>query len=71
MQTLIWIGAAITMLGIAGIFYVMLQALKAKQAGLEDAALRARLESLTPWNMGALFTASIGLMLVIAGIILG
>lgn len=72
MQILIWSGAAITLLGIAGLVLVGLKVTAAKRetAG-DDAALRARIQRLLPLNLAALFVSAIGLMMVVIGITLG
>ena len=71
MDILIWIGAAITVAGFAGIVRSIFAVAKARKAGLDDAALRVRLNGILPLNLGALFLSLIGLMMVVSGIILG
>ncbi|MDF2140090.1 hypothetical protein [Paenirhodobacter sp. CAU 1674] len=71
MDYLIWAGAAVSMAGLAGIIWCILAIAKAKRAGLDDAALRARLQRVVTINLGALFTSVIGLMMVVAGVMLG
>ena len=44
---------------------------RAKRAQLPDEEMRAVLQSALPLNLGALFLAVIGLMMVIVGIFLG
>jgi hypothetical protein len=70
MQTLIWAGAALTLLGVAGLVYCVLRALKARRAGLPDDALRAELQRVVLINLGALGVSFLGLMLVVLGIFL-
>lgn len=70
METLIWIGAAISLVGVIGLMACVLMAMKAKKAGLDDDALRARLKTVVVWNFGALMVSALGLMAVIAGIML-
>ena len=67
---LIWIGAALSVLGMVGIILSIVMVAKAKRAGLEDTEMRARISKILPLNMGALFVSMIGLMMVIVGIIL-
>ena len=67
---LIWIGAALSVLGMIGIIVSIVMVAKAKRAGLEDTEMRARISKILPLNMGALFVSMIGLMMVIVGIIL-
>ncbi|MDD8024212.1 MAG: hypothetical protein PHX82_14020 [Paracoccaceae bacterium] len=71
MDYLIWTGAAVSMAGLAGIVWCILAIAKAKRAGLDDAGLRARLQRVVVINLGALFTSVIGLMMVVAGVMLG
>ncbi|MCA8882598.1 MAG: hypothetical protein KDA50_02405 [Rhodobacteraceae bacterium] len=70
MEVLIWIGAAISLLGLAGLIACIVMATRAKRAGLADAELRDRLKRVVALNMGALMVSAIGLMCVIAGIML-
>ena len=71
MEFLIWIGAAVTLAGLAIIVWSILAILKAKRAGLSDEDLRARLQKAVTVNMGAFFVSAIGLIMVVAGILLG
>lgn len=71
MEILIWIGSGLTVLGVAGLAWCILQVVKAKRQGLDDEALRARLQSLVAVNLGALGVSAIGLMCVVAGLFLG
>lgn len=71
MQALIWTGAALTLIGIAGLGFCVLKAIRARRAGLEDAAMRAELQKVVTLNMAALGVSALGLMLVITGIALG
>ena len=71
MDILIWAGAAISLAGLAGIIWCIVAIARAKRAGLDDAALRARLKTVVAINLGALFTSVIGLMMVVLGVTLG
>lgn len=71
MEYLIWVGAAVSLLGMVGIFYCIFLALKAKRANLPEAEMRARLQRVVLLNMAALLLSMVGLMMVVAGIILG
>lgn len=68
---LIWSGATLTALGLGGLAWCVVAALRAKRQGLEGAAMEARLRPLVPLNLGALAVSAIGLMLVAIGAILG
>lgn len=71
MEWVIWIGAAVTLVGFAGIVYSIFAVMAARRAGLDDGAMRARLAKVVPVNLGALFLSVIGLMAVVVGIMLG
>ncbi|WP_456388989.1 hypothetical protein [Profundibacter sp.] len=71
MEYLIWAGAVVSLLGMLGIFYCIFLALKAKRANLPEDAMRARLQRVVVLNMAALLFSMVGLMMVVAGIILG
>jgi hypothetical protein len=70
MELLLWIGTAISLLGLGGLVYCIFAALRAKRRRLEDSELRARLKRLTVWNLGALMLSSLGLIVVITGLFL-
>ena len=67
---LIWIGAALSVLGVIGIVASIVMVARAKKAKLDDAEMRARISKILPIKMGALFVSMIGLMMVIVGIVL-
>ena len=69
MAVMIWSGAALTLVGVAGLVLCVLLALRAKKAGLEDAAMRAALQRVVALNLGALAISGLGLMLVVVGVI--
>lgn len=71
MEWLIWIGAGITLLGVALLFYCIFRVARARRAGLEEADLKRQLQSVVALNLGALAISGIGLMAVIVGIFLG
>lgn len=67
---MIWVGAFLTLLGLVGIVYSIIQVTRAKRSGLSDEDMRARLSKILPINIGALFVSVLGLMIVIVGIAL-
>lgn len=67
---IIWSGAGISLLGLLGLVWCILQVGRAKRAKLDDAEMRQVLQSAMPLNLGALFLSVIGLMMVIVGIFL-
>ena len=71
MDTLIWIGAVFTLIGVAGLGWCILTAWKARREGLDDQAMKDRLQKVVAMNLAALAISSIGLMMVILGIFLG
>jgi hypothetical protein len=71
MQALIWAGTAMTLVGVGGLVYCVLRTLKARRAGLEEAAMRAELQRVITINMAALGFSALGLAAVVAGILLG
>ena len=71
MDFLIWIGAAISLIGLAGIVACVVVVARAKRLQLEDDAMRAKLQKVVVWNLGSLLVSAIGLMMVIVGIFLG
>lgn len=68
---LIWGGAALTLAGVAALIWCILAVVRARKAGLDDAALRDRMRGVLAVNMAALAASMIGLLLVITGIVLG
>ncbi len=70
MEILIWVGAIVSLLGLAGIGISVVKVIRARRAGLSDEELRARLSRVLPLNLGALFLSTIGLMMVMVGILL-
>ena len=71
MDWLVWTGAAITLLGVALLFYCIFKVARARRAGLSDEDLKRQLQSVVALNLGALAISGIGLMAVIVGIFLG
>ncbi|WP_306113627.1 MULTISPECIES: hypothetical protein [unclassified Roseovarius] len=70
MEALVWLGAVVSLLGLAGLVWCIVTVWKARKAGLDDDALRAKLQQVVPMNTGALFLSMTGLMLVVVGILL-
>ena len=70
-EMMIWAGAGLSLLGLAGLIWCILKVARARRSGLGDDDLRATVASVLPMNMGALFLSVIGLMLVVVGVILG
>ncbi len=70
MDWLIPAGAAVTLLGLAGLVWCIVKVAAARRAGLPDAELRARLQRVVALNLAALLVSALGLMMVVAGILL-
>ena len=70
MQALIWIGAVVTLAGVAGLLFTAWTAYRLRLSGRDDAELRAALQRTVNRNLVALGVAVLGLMMVIMGIAL-
>ncbi|EKE45533.1 hypothetical protein OCGS_0623 [Oceaniovalibus guishaninsula JLT2003] len=70
MAVLVWVGVCLSLAGLAGLMWCIVQAARARRARLDDVALRARLQRLVAWNLGALMLSLLGLLVVMAGIFL-
>ncbi|GGO56905.1 hypothetical protein SAMN05444398_105265 [Roseovarius pacificus] len=71
MEWLIWLGALVSLTGLAGLVWCIVKVWKARKAGLDDDTLREEIRKVVPLNTGALFLSVLGLMLVVVGILLG
>ncbi|MEM6578045.1 MAG: hypothetical protein AAF678_06100 [Pseudomonadota bacterium] len=70
MTILIWLGAGVTLCGVALLVWCIVKLVGVRRAGHDEATLRAAMQRLVPLNTGALFLSVLGLMLVVLGIIL-
>ncbi len=52
---LVWAGAALSVAGRIGLFWCILYVIKARRKSLDDEALRAVVQSVLPYILGALF----------------
>lgn len=72
MDWLIWSGAAVSVAGIAGLMWCVLKVMRARRdMNIDPEAMRAVLQRAVLLNMIALMVSAVGLMMVIAGIVLG
>ncbi|MGB0960341.1 MAG: hypothetical protein ACPGVK_08845 [Halocynthiibacter sp.] len=71
MGILIYIGVAMTVLGLVGIIYCIVAVAKAKKAGLDEDAMKAKLQKIVAVNLGALGVSGLGLAMVIVGLFMG
>ncbi len=70
MDWLILPGAAISFLGLIGLLASAFKIMRARKQGLDDDALRARVQRAMVLNFAALMLSIIGLMMVVIGILL-
>jgi len=70
MEAVIWIGAALTLAGVAGLIWCIRLAFKARRSGLDEAAMRAALSRVVTLNLAALGLSALGLAAVVVGIVL-
>lgn len=68
---LVWGGALLTLVGLAMLVWCVVTVARARRAGIDDAALKEKMRSVLAVNMAALGASTIGLMMVVLGIILG
>ncbi|MFU8865267.1 MAG: hypothetical protein ACNA7O_15250 [Rhodobacterales bacterium] len=71
MQGLIWSGAFVSVVGLAGLIWCIFKVAAAKRSNMSDEDLRDAVQKVVPINLGALFLSVIGLMMVIFGVFLG
>jgi hypothetical protein len=71
MDALIWIGAAISLAGVAGLGWCIVYVMKLRKQVLDDTEMRARMQKAVIMNFGALTISTLGLMMVVVGIFLG
>jgi hypothetical protein len=70
LEIVIWAGAALTLLGVAGLGWCIVLAMRARNSGLPDEQVKAQLQRVVAWNLGALALSGLGLMAVVVGVIL-
>lgn len=71
MESLIWIGTAVSIAGLAGLLWCIFRVWRARRSNLSEQDLRDAVRRVVPINMGALLLSALGLMMVITGIMLG
>jgi hypothetical protein len=70
MELIVWIGAALTLVGLGMLVWCIVSVAKARRAGLPEEALKARLQRIVALNLAALGVSGLGLATVILGIVL-
>ena len=71
MQAVVWAGVAATVLGLAGLIWCIVLALRAKRVGGSEDQVRAKLQRVVLINLAAMGLSAMGLMLVVIGVMLG
>ncbi|MFE3838972.1 hypothetical protein [Pseudogemmobacter sonorensis] len=71
MEWLVWIGAALSLAGVGGLLWCVLRALRLRRPDLAEDEKRIGLQRVVLVNMVALLVSAFGLMMVVAGILLG
>ena len=70
MEIIVWLGAALTVVGLGMLVWCIVAVAKAKRAGLPGPELKARLQKVVALNLAALGVSGLGLATVIVGIVL-
>ena len=70
MDFLIYIGGTFTLVGLIGLGYCIKMAMAIKREGGDAADATKRLRALVAWNLGAMGMSSIGLAMIVVGLIL-
>ncbi|QCO56614.1 hypothetical protein EOK75_12335 (plasmid) [Pseudorhodobacter turbinis] len=68
MEVLVWIGALVSLVGVAGLGWCVVLALRARNSGEPEEEVRKSLQKVVIYNMVALGISALGLMLVVMGI---
>ncbi len=71
MDWLIVLGAILSLLGVGGLVWCILLAIRLRGITLPEDQMKAKFQRIVVVNLAALGTSSLGLMLVVAGIVLG
>lgn len=70
MEFLVYIGGTFTLIGLIGLGYCIKMAMAVKREGSDAKDATKRLRSLVAWNLGAMGMSSIGLAMIVIGLIL-
>jgi hypothetical protein len=70
MQNLAPLGAVITLAGLLGLGYCIIQGLRIRRAALPPAEIHARLHRLVAINLGSVALAGLGLAILVMGLML-
>jgi hypothetical protein len=69
-EYIVWAGAALSVAGLLGLVWCIIKVARTRRQNLDDEAMRAVVQSVLPYNLGALLLSVLGLMLVVVGIFL-
>ncbi len=70
MAALVWIGAALSLGGVAALVWCIIYVVGLRRAQLDEATMRARMQKAVLVNFAALAISTLGLMMVVAGLFL-
>ncbi|MFW8593326.1 hypothetical protein [Cribrihabitans neustonicus] len=68
---IVWAGAGLSAIGLLGLIWCIARVVRARRRKLGDEDLRAVVQSVLPYNLGALLLSVLGMMLVVTGVLLG
>ncbi len=70
MENLIWIGAAVSLAGVAALVWCIIYVIRLRRADLDEPTMRTRMQKAVIVNFAALAISTLGLMLVVLGLFL-
>ncbi len=70
MEILIWIGAALSIIGLCGLIYCIVLAARARTSGEPREAIQQKMQKVVALNLAALSLSGIGLGMIVVGILL-
>ena len=70
MEALVWIGIALTLLGLAGILWCVWLAVQVRRAAASPEDARARMQRVVALNLAAFLLSALGLGAVVIGLLL-
>lgn len=70
MVALLWTGIAMTVAGLVGIVWCIIEVRRARKAGLDNDAMQAVIKKVVIVNLAAFGVSALGLGAVVAGLIL-
>jgi hypothetical protein len=70
MQNLAFLGLGLTLAGLAGLAWCIIQGLRIRRAALPPSEVHARLHRMIAINLGSVALAALGLAVICAGLLL-